>query len=422
MAWGGPPRSADGGPVWNLLSSGSMTSKIAVALPVQDRRASLGLTGMSLPDRLVEGSGVPAPCVGVVGGKYALERPLASGGMGSVWVATHRELRIEVAIKFMAPSLAADASARERFEREARAAARLASQHVVQVLDYGVEDGRPYMVMELLRGEALSARLKREGRLPLATTARIAAQAAKALATAHEAGLVHRDLKPANVFLARKDDDEVVKVVDFGVAKDRSGAGAAPTVSGTLLGSLPYMSPEQMRCSRSVDHRADLWAFAVILFRALTGALPFPYDDVLMGNWSQRTLRPSSLVPGLPAAVDAFFARAFAARVEDRFQSARALVEVFCAIALQSAPPPVKAPPVAAPRVARVRYFVPLSELRPAKPKRRWPAAAPAAVAVVILVCAAFLSVIARSASTAPPLAPPPVTSSSPATVARSGE
>src|SRR6185436_6077847 len=140
----------------------------------------------------------------IIAGRYTLVRPLARGGMGSVWIARHRELEIDVTVKFMAPMLVEALEARTRFEREAKVAARLRSQHVVQVLDYGVEDGTPYIVMELLKGESLSARIAREGRLPMPVAARIVVQICKALRTAHEAGLVHRDLKPANIFLALK--------------------------------------------------------------------------------------------------------------------------------------------------------------------------------------------------------------------------
>ena len=273
----------------------------------------------------------------VIAGRYVLARPLASGGMGSVWVATHRDLAVEVAIKFMAASIVASPEARIRFEREARVAARLGSQHVVQVIDYGVDDDTPYMVMELLKGENLSARLKRERRLPLPVAARLVVQVSKALRTAHEAGLVHRDLKPANVFLAQKDDDEVVKVLDFGVAKESGIAEAkAETASGIMLGSIHYMSPEQVRCSRSVDHRSDLWSLGVILYRALTGQLPFPGDigDVLTGICSGKVPPPSSIAPELPPAVDAFFARALAVDMDRRFPSARELSEAFCCVTL----------------------------------------------------------------------------------------
>jgi len=154
----------------------------------------------------------------VIAGKYRLERPLARGGMGAVWVARHLQLDEQVAVKFMDISLPSAADARVRFEREAKSAARIRSPHVVQILDHGVDGEIPYIVMELLEGEHLGTRLKREGRLSLAAAAAITEQVTKALHRAHKAGIIHRDLKPANVFLARvDDDDEIVKILDFGI-------------------------------------------------------------------------------------------------------------------------------------------------------------------------------------------------------------
>ncbi|XXY46931.1 serine/threonine-protein kinase [Sorangium sp. So ce269] len=153
-------------------------------------------------------------------GKYRLERPLSRGGMGSIWVARHLQLGTPVAVKFMDPAYAESPAFRTRFEREARAAAQLRTPHVVQVHDFGFHESVPYLVMELLQGEDLNARLQRRGRLPLLEAHRILAQTGKALRSAHDAGLVHRDLKPANLFLARVDgeDEDMVKLLDFGIA------------------------------------------------------------------------------------------------------------------------------------------------------------------------------------------------------------
>ncbi|APR78295.1 Putative serine/threonine-protein kinase pknH [Minicystis rosea] len=302
---------------------------------------------------------VPQPGV-VIAGRYTLVRPLARGGMGSVWIAHHRDLEVDVTVKFMAPSLVASPDARLRFEREAKGAARIRSQHVVQVHDYGVEDETPYIVMELLKGESLWTRLAREGRLPLPVTARLLVQICKALRTAHEAGLVHRDLKPGNIFLALKDDDEVVTVLDFGIAKTSGiGDATADTDSGVLLGSVHYMSPEQIRNSRKVDLRSDLWAIGVILYRTLAGRLPFPGEnvgDVLVRVCTDPWPAPSTICSDLPSRVDAFFERALARDPERRFQSAPEMAEAFSAMALEAdapassaapAPPFVATPPAA---------------------------------------------------------------------------
>jgi serine/threonine-protein kinase len=316
----------------------------------------------------------------VLAQRYELTRPLAQGGMGSVWIARHRDLEVDVTIKFMAPSLIASADARTRFEREARVAARLESQHVVHVHDYGVEDGMPYMVMELLKGESLWTRLARDGTLPLDASARLLVQMCKALRTAHEAGLVHRDLKPGNVFLARKDEDEVVKILDFGIAKTTDlGDAQASTETGVLMGSVHYMSPEQIRSSRAVDHRSDLWSIGVILYRALGGRLPFPGEklgDVLVRVCTDAFPPLSSIAPDLPPGIDAFFARALARDPDQRFQSAMEMAEAFSAMVteatappasdtaratlLRSPLPPAPAPPAPAPPARIAARTVPL--------------------------------------------------------------
>ena len=276
----------------------------------------------------------------MIAGRYRLEKRLAVGGMGSLWTAQHTQLDTHVAIKFMDPNHAGSAMGRQRFEREAKMAASLKSAHVVQVHDYGVEDDRPYIVMELLQGEDLGKRLKRERRLSLQVTSGILMQIARGLRRAHDAGLVHRDLKPPNIFMARGDDDEVVKILDFGIAKDtmesRLGEG---TKTGELMGSPHFMSPEQIRGSKDIDHRSDLWSLGVILFRAVTGALPFRGDAigaVIAHILADPIPAPSSVYPSLSPAVDAYFARAFSREREGRFQSAREMAETFAALAAEA--------------------------------------------------------------------------------------
>ncbi|HVK67081.1 MAG TPA: serine/threonine-protein kinase [Polyangium sp.] len=270
----------------------------------------------------------------IIGGKLRLERPLAKGGMGAVWVARHQLLDTDVAVKFMDVSIASNESLRLRFEREAKAAALIKSPHVVQVLDYGVEDGAPYIVMELLEGEDLGARLARSGRIDLVEAYRILEPLGKALRRAHDLGIVHRDLKPGNVFLSRSGDDEIVKVLDFGIAKDVTITGpATSTSSGTMLGSPAYMSPEQIRETKQVDQRSDLWSVGVILYEAITGRLPFDEAEnigkLLVTICTETAPPPSSIVPSLDPAVDRFFERALARDKIARFQSMAELVEAF---------------------------------------------------------------------------------------------
>lgn len=281
----------------------------------------------------------PAPGI-VVGGRYLLVRPLAKGGMGAVWIARHRDLDVDVTVKFMEPSLLANADLRARFEREAKVAARLRSQHIVQVLDYGVDDGLPYIAMELLHGESLADRLARERRLSVGVTGHILRQICKALRLAHEQHLVHRDLKPGNIFLALEDKEEVVKVLDFGIVKEKDQADAkeakVETGTGIAMGSVHYMSPEQIRSSRSVDARSDLWSVAVILYKMLTGDVPFPgtnHGDVMVRVCTDPFTIPSFVVPGLPKEMDAFFARALTRDPAGRYQSAEELAEAFAVVA-----------------------------------------------------------------------------------------
>lgn len=278
----------------------------------------------------------------IIAGKYRLESLIGHGGMGSVWRGRHLTLDMPVAIKFMGAHAEGDQESRQRFEREARALGTLRTPNIVQVLDHGVDNGTPYIVMEFLEGEDLSARLLRKKRLDIAETSRILSQVARGLRRAHEAGVTHRDMKPSNIFLARIDDEEVAKVLDFGVAKlAATGALGDPqlTRTGTLLGSPGYMSPEQAR-GKEIDFRSDLWALAVIVFRALTGAKPFAGDSIaelVIKLCIDPRPVPTKFAPDLPPAIDRFFERAFAAAPEDRFQSAPEMAAAFATMLGQPA-------------------------------------------------------------------------------------
>ena len=275
----------------------------------------------------------------IVGGKYTLEQELARGGMGAIWVAYDAQLRRRVALKLMTPDHLTSPTARGRFEREAMAIAQLKSPHVVQIYDYGVEDAAPYIVMELLDGEDLQTRLGRVVRLPPAAIATILTQAAKALSAAHGAGIVHRDIKPANVFLARSDAEEIVKVLDFGVAALVSGLPSGEmhvTRAGGVVGTPHYMSPEQVRGAKGVDSRADLWSLGVLAYRALTGRLPFDADafgELLIQICTDPIQAPSKLLPELGTDFDRFFERALARDPARRFGGARELAASFADLA-----------------------------------------------------------------------------------------
>jgi eukaryotic-like serine/threonine-protein kinase len=273
----------------------------------------------------------------VIAGRYRLDRALARGGMGCVWMGHHLQLDVGVAVKLMAPELAASADARARFEREAKACAQLRIPNVVQIYDFGIEDDTPFLVMELLEGEDLETRLDREGRLDKPATKVVLDQVCRGLRRAHDAGVVHRDLKPANVFLSRQGGEETVKILDFGIAKATGPAsGAKATGTGALLGSPHYMSPEQVRNTSTVDLRTDLWAVGVIVFRCLTGELPFPGDqigEVLVDVCTAPIPLASQLAGDLGPDVDRFFERALSRDLAARFQSAAELAEAFAVLA-----------------------------------------------------------------------------------------
>ena len=264
----------------------------------------------------------------VLSQRYRLIRPVGQGSQASVWVAEHLALTTHVAVKLIDMELAKKDSARERFRREATAAAQLRSAHVVQILDHGIDGDQPFIVMELLDGEDLFERLAHRTRLSLRETSKIVTQVGRALSRAHAAGIVHRDLKPENVFLVPNEDDEVVKVLDFGVAKVKDAAKVTmqKTGVGTLIGTPHYMSPEQVKGIVEVDYRTDLWALGVIAFQCVTGELPYDSEgvgDLLIKITIGELPIPSSIYPGAAPSFDAWFAKACARAANDRFQSAR---------------------------------------------------------------------------------------------------
>jgi hypothetical protein len=267
----------------------------------------------------------------VVAERFRLSRLLGRGGMGSVWLAHHIALDIPCAVKFIEGEYALLAEAQARFEREAKAAAALRSPHVVQILDHGLWQGTPYMVMELLEGEDVGKRLGKVGRMSPKDVCTILTQVTRALTKAHAAGIVHRDLKPDNIFLVRDDDREIAKVLDFGIAKSANQAleGSA-TKTGAMLGTPYYMSPEQAQGIKAVDHRSDLWSLAVIVFQALTGRLPFESEalgDLLVKIIVAPIPMPTQLAPDLPASLDRWWQKAANRDPAQRYQSAKELCD-----------------------------------------------------------------------------------------------
>jgi len=288
-------------------------------------------------------------------GRYRVVRQIGRGGMGAVYEAVHSDLEKRVALKVLLPSTASQTELVARFEREARAAARVRHPNVVDVSDVGVEAGVAWLVMEHLEGEDLSGLLRREGALPLSRVAELMLPVLGAVEAAHSLGVVHRDLKPENIFLARMGDGTIVpKVLDFGISKMApAGGGPALTSTGIMMGTPCYMSPEQAQSSRGVDGRSDQFSLGVILYECATGRRPFEgetFFSILTAIVEGRYVRPRELCPGLPERFEAMVVRALERSPDARFPSVAALAEELraCSSGVPAAvPAPVPVPTVA---------------------------------------------------------------------------
>ncbi len=269
----------------------------------------------------------------VLGNRYALEAQIARGGMGAIWLGRDIQLERRVAVKLMLGGKVRSRRARVQFESEALAIARFHHPNVVRIYDYGIDDGEPFIVMELLQGEDLKTRFDRSSRIPLGSIAGIVMQAARALGVAHQAGVVHRDLKPGNIFLEKLAGREVVKILDFGLVE---AARAEPTEdSSRLLGTPGYMSPEQA-ASEPCDHRSDLWSLAMVAYVMLCGRLPFEGGSVplMLYKICMEDVPPiTSLAPDLPSELNAFFAKALSRDPAGRFGSAPEMASALMGIA-----------------------------------------------------------------------------------------
>ncbi|APR87052.1 Serine/threonine-protein kinase pkn3 [Minicystis rosea] len=276
--------------------------------------------------------------------RYRVQALLGEGGMGVVWAAEDIATRAPVALKLI-KGAADDREARRRFAREARALIALTHPNVVQVREvFELSDGSPVLVMERLFGEPLGARLRRSGRLPLAEAARLLVPVISAVGAAHAQGIVHRDLKPENIFLCESKGGEIVKVLDFGIAKlepEAAVSGAGTTTTGAMIGTPAYMAPEQVFGDRDLDRRVDVWALGIIAYQCLSGELPTAGEHV--GQVLKRVVaRPipalAGVVPGLPREVSQIVDRMLAREREDRLADLREVHEVFGRHAAVSTP------------------------------------------------------------------------------------
>jgi serine/threonine-protein kinase len=321
--------------------------------------------------------------------------------MGEVWAARHRSLGEDVAIKLLIDERRSGeaeerATAVARFLLEAQVAARLSTKtrHIVRVTDHGEEQGLAYLVMELLEGQTLEKWLMLHDRMPLGAVSSLVAQIARGLGQAHRDGVVHRDLKPGNIFLAQDEDGKrLVKLLDFGVARALRVRRVFVTAPGVLYGTPGYVSPEQLGAS-GVDHRCDLWALATVAYEALTGELPLPGShagELLRSVAAGRIIPIHERAPDLPGPLGAFFERAFAANIAERYPDAEGLTHAFkCAAGVtgESVRPSSRS---SAGR-GGTRLMPTLRMRVPVKGGSRGPAFHPAALLVAVVVVAALLA------------------------------
>ncbi len=299
------------------------------------RWKAIGVSSVSDKFRMTTSTEPSNPVGALVGNKYRIVKEIGRGGMATVFSAEHVNIGKAVAVKLLASDLVSSRTVTERFMREARAAAQVRSPHICEVYDVGTYDGRPFIVMELLRGESLYEKLARERQLSAPIAAQIATHAARGLRAAHEHNIVHRDLKPENIFLTTGEEGQLLtKLVDFGLAKfyepNQDPNAVRLTREGALFGTPAYMSPEQAKAKGSVDHRTDLWALACIVYEMLTGRTVWDIEQGVAMILAQIASAPIPSArmyrPDLPPEFDAWFALALARKPEHRIQDAESFI------------------------------------------------------------------------------------------------
>jgi len=282
-------------------------------------------------------------------GKYEVVAHIATGGMGAVYKAIDSVLKREVALKVLPPDMASKPNALERFRREARNAARLRHENIVTIYEFDQSGTTFYLAMEFIEGIDLQEYIERKGRLDPEEARIITIQAARALEHAHAQGVVHRDIKPSNFLVTRKGDKLVVKMSDFGLARETSDEEARVTREGHTVGTVDYMSPEQARDCGSADIRSDIYSLGCSLFHMLTGRPPFPEGSIPERLFKHAQAEPPDLRQLNPRVSEAFCAvvrRMLLKEADDRYQTPGALLKDL--IRLESATAPLAAPEVLA--------------------------------------------------------------------------
>lgn len=277
-------------------------------------------------------------------GPYILTGELGRGGMGVVYRAFDTVKGRTVALKVLIPELAVDRAFQDRFRRESKRAARLSEPHIIPIHDYGQIDGRLFIDMRLVDGIDLATLLERDGPMPPAAAAWITAQVASALDAAHADGLIHRDVKPSNILIAGHGQSmPFAYLIDFGIARALNSSNLS--TSGRTIGTMAYMAPERFAGSPG-DRHADVYSLACVLYECLTGRAPFGGEMVEI-MWAQLNAvppAPSTLRPGLPAAVDQVVARGLAKEPADRYGTAGELAEAILAATSDPGPPSIPVP------------------------------------------------------------------------------
>lgn len=351
----------------------------------------------------------------IVAGRYRLDRLLGRGGMGEVWAAEQTITRKKVAVKFLAGADALSDETRRRFIREARAACAVQHPNVVEVHDVVEADSdTPAMVMELLRGESLEAKLRREGKLSVEEALSIVLRVVSAVGTAHTLGIVHRDIKPDNIFLAETPEGTEVKVLDFGIAKiatnDDGEQTANLTATGSMLGTPHYMSPEQAFGEKRIDHRADIWSIGIVLYRCLSGQLPTQAENlgqILKVIMTRSIPKLGAVAPELPQPISALVDRMLGYSPSERpadLREVKAALESFLRVRVSD----FGAPAIDASSLGGVTSPVvpaPPAEAPPQPSKRKLPSGA-FALGGALLFGVVTLGIVLSGRGDGPPIVP----------------